>query len=71
MKKSFSKKQFIIGSKNVEKRMAQATSSVTLESLKPSERAINLVRSMVTGELSSKDALSTLRDYYANEQGTQ
>ncbi|MEJ1374060.1 MAG: antitoxin VbhA family protein [Candidatus Sedimenticola sp. (ex Thyasira tokunagai)] len=54
-----------LGSTDVDDQVCQAVASATLEGLKPTQRAIDLVQDVAAGKMSGDDALTKLRGYYA------
>lgn len=54
-----------LGSSDVEDQVRQAVASVTLEGLQPSNRSVQLARFVASGQMSTEQAITALRDFYA------
>ena len=55
-----------LGSAHAEEQVRQAVASVSLERLKPTERAVELVWAIASGEITGKAALNSLRARYGS-----
>ncbi len=55
-----------LGSVHIEEQVRQAVASVSLERLKPTDRAVELVRAIVSGEMTGEAALNSLRAHYSS-----
>ena len=53
-----------IGLSDPDDQVRQAIASVTLSGLKPTERAVELVRAVATGKMTRETALNEMRDWY-------
>ncbi len=53
-----------LGRASVEDQVRQAVASVSLEGLKPTDRAVELVRAIASGEITGETALNSLRGYH-------